>query len=307
MGLIEKMGFSKGHYFSVIVPTFNRFKLLKETIESLKSTSENNEIIVVDDGSTDGTIEFIKQAQPEVLLIEQANQGPGAARNRGIEAASGEFIAFLDSDDLWFPWTLPTYREVIEKSGAGLVLGKPLHFKNSDDLKQINAPAESSAWNSFSDYFASCDEWRWWGASSFVVRRDLLDKVRFLERAINGEDADFIMKLGSGIRLAQVLNVPTFAYREHEGSIMKNFDKTLAGAWNLVQSENSGRYPGGKAREGSRRVILGRHIRPVILELLRSGRKVDGWNLFRETLPWHIQQQRWKFVIATLLLKFKTL
>ena len=135
----------------------------------------------------------------------------------------------------------------------------------------------------------------------------MLNGVRFVEESINGEDADFIMKLGSGIRLAQVLDVPTFAYREHEGSIMKNFDKTLAGTWNLVQSENSGRYPGGKAQEGSRRVILGRHIRPVILELLRSGRKVDGWNLFCETLPWHIQQQRWKFLIATLLLRINPL
>jgi len=301
------MAFSQGHYFSVIVPTFNRFKLLKETIESLKSTGENNEIIVVDDGSTDGTVEFIKKVLPGVLLIEQANQGPGAARNRGIEAASGEVIAFLDSDDLWFPWTLPTYREVIEKSGAGLVFGKPHHFENSDDLKKIDPPVRSSTWNSFDDYFASGDEWRWWGASSFVVRKDMLNGVRFVEESINGEDADFIMKLGSGIRLAQVLDVPTFAYREHEGSIMKNFDKTLAGTWNLVQSENSGRYPGGKAQEGSRRVILGRHIRPVILELLRSGRKVDGWNLFCETLPWHIQQQRWKFLIATLLLRINPL
>jgi glycosyltransferase involved in cell wall biosynthesis len=132
--------FSNIHFFSVIVPTFNRLELLKQTIKSLSSTGQNVcELIVVDDGSTDGTIEFIKKAQPGVLLIEQPNQGPGAARNRGIEAATGEYIAFLDSDDLWFPWTLPTYREVIEKSGAGLVFGKPHHFNNSDDLKKIDS------------------------------------------------------------------------------------------------------------------------------------------------------------------------
>lgn len=292
----------------MIVPTFNRLELLKETIKSLSSQGKNVfEIIVVDDGSTDGTIEFIKKAQPGVLLIEQPNQGPGAARNRGIEAATGEYIAFLDSDDLWFPWTCQAYRKVIEESDAGLIFGKPHLFRNSDDLEKINFRAESLAWNSFNDYFASGDEWRWWGASSFIVRRDLLEGVRFVEQPINGEDADFVMKLGSGIRLAQVIDVPTFAYREHDGSVMKNLNKTLAGAWNLARSENAGRYPGGKSQEKSRRIILGRHIRPVILELLRAGRKVEGWDLFRETLPWHIQQQRWKFVFATLLLKIKPL
>ena len=292
----------------MIVPTFNRLELLKQTIKSLSSKGQNVfEIIVVDDGSTDGTIEFIKKAQPGVLLIEQPNQGPGAARNRGIEAARGEYIAFLDSDDLWFPWTSKIYKQVIECSGAGLIFGKPHHFRDSDDLEKINFRADSADWNSFPDYFAAGDEWRWWGASSFVVRRDLLNGVRFVEQPINGEDADFVMKLGSGIRLAQVIDVPTFAYREHDGSVMKNLEKTLAGAWNLARSENAGRYPGGKSQEKARRIILGRHIRPVILELLRAGRKVEGWDLFHETLPWHIQQQRWRFVLAALLLKYKPL
>lgn len=295
-------------FFSVIIPAYNRLPYLMEALDSVWGQEFTDyEVIVVDDGSTDGTIEFIKKAQPGVLLIEQPNQGPGVARNRGFEAARGEYIAFLDSDDLWFPWTCQTYRKVIEKSGAGLVFGKPHHFRNSDDLEKINFRPDGLAWNLFYDYFASGDEWRWWGASSFVVRRNLLEGVRFVEQPINGEDADFIMKLGSGIRLAQVIDVPTFAYREHDGSVMKNLEKTLAGAWNLARSENAGRYPGGKSQEKARRIILGRHIRPVILELLRAGRKVEGWDLFHETLPWHIQQQRWRFVLAAFLLKYKPL
>jgi glycosyltransferase involved in cell wall biosynthesis len=302
-------------FFSVIVPTYNRLRLLLQALESLRlQTFTEFEVIIIDDGSTDGTqpviLEMLKSRDSEHLkfkYLRQENAGPGAARNRGIEVATGKYISFLDSDDLWFTWTLPTYREVIEKSGAALVFGKPYHFKYLHDLEKIDSPLECPNWNLFTDYFASGDEWRWWGASSFVVRRDLLEKVRFVEQPINGEDADFIMKLGSGIRLAQVRDVPTFAYREHDGSVMKNLEKTLAGAWNLARSENAGRYPGVKSQEKARRIILGRHIRPVILELLRAGRKVEGWDLFRETLPWHIQQQRWRFVLAALLLKYKPL
>lgn len=294
--------------FSLIIPTFNRLEFLKKTLYSLRLSEEDVvEVIVVDDGSQDGTVEFLKERGLGIVFIHQTNQGPGAARNRGIEVATGEYIAFLDSDDLWFPWTCQTYRKVIKESDAGLIFGKPHHFRDADDLEKINFRADSAAWNSFPDYFSAGDEWRWWGASSFVVRRDLLESVRFVEQPINGEDADFVMKLGSGIRLAQVIDVPTFGYREHDGSVMKNLDKTLAGAWNLARSENEGRYPGGKSQEKARRVILGRHIRPVILDLLRAGRKVEGWHLFRETLPWHIQQQRWRFLVATLLLKIKPL
>ena len=111
---------------------------LEEALASIEAQAYPNlEVVFSDDGSTDGTVEFIKKAQPGVLLIEQPNQGPGAARNRGIEAATGEYIAFLDSDDLWFPWTCQSYQKVIEMSGAGLIFGKPHHFRNSDDLENI--------------------------------------------------------------------------------------------------------------------------------------------------------------------------
>lgn len=92
---------------SVVIPTLNRGKMLAEALESvlLQSVFRNNavcwEIIVVDDGSTDDTKTILKTCFPEITCIYQENQGVSAARNTGIRKAKGDFIAFLDSDDLW--------------------------------------------------------------------------------------------------------------------------------------------------------------------------------------------------------------
>ena len=86
---------------SIVIPTFNRRHYVTEAIDSaLNQTHARCQVIVVDDGSRDGTADFLRQQYGErIVLVEQANQGPGIARNSGIKAASGEFIQFLDADD----------------------------------------------------------------------------------------------------------------------------------------------------------------------------------------------------------------
>ena len=87
---------------SVVIPSFNRRHTLARALDSvLAQTSPVDEIIVVDDGSSDGSERLIAADYPAVKLIRQPNQGVSAARNRGIEAAAGDWIALLDSDDSW--------------------------------------------------------------------------------------------------------------------------------------------------------------------------------------------------------------
>src|SRR4051794_36269759 len=91
---------------SVVIPAFNRAFILPEALDSvLAQTFKDFELIVVDDGSTDDTEEVLRPyvERRGVRFLPQANQGPAAARNRGIEAARGKYVAFLDSDDLWLP------------------------------------------------------------------------------------------------------------------------------------------------------------------------------------------------------------
>ena len=87
---------------SVIIPTYNRHALLERAVLSvLKQTRPADEIIIIDDGSTDGTAELIPKKFPQILYSWQENKGVSTARNAGIESASSEWIAFLDSDDTW--------------------------------------------------------------------------------------------------------------------------------------------------------------------------------------------------------------
>lgn len=88
---------------SVVIPTYNREKTIKRCIKSvLKQTHPVNEIIVVDDGSSDQTLQILQtEYGKQVTIIKQSHKGAQAARNAGIIAARGEYIAFLDSDDEW--------------------------------------------------------------------------------------------------------------------------------------------------------------------------------------------------------------
>jgi glycosyltransferase involved in cell wall biosynthesis len=103
---------------SVIVPTYNRASAVQRTVDSvLDQTYEDFEVIVVDDASTDDTVEVVESYDdPRVTLVShETNQGGSAARNTGIEAASGTYIAFLDSDDEWLPRKLERQVETLER------------------------------------------------------------------------------------------------------------------------------------------------------------------------------------------------
>ncbi len=100
---------------SVIIPTYNRASELPEAVESvLAQTHSPMEVIVVDDGSTDETPRVCERLPSEVRIIVQENAGVSAARNRGVDAARGEFVAFLDSDDRWVPEKLAIQGAVFE-------------------------------------------------------------------------------------------------------------------------------------------------------------------------------------------------
>ena len=95
---------AEGPLISCIVPVYNGELYLREALDSIFSQGyEPLEVIVVDDGSTDGTAKVVDRYDGRIRYVRQSNAGPVAARNRGLEEAKGDFIAFLDADDLWHP------------------------------------------------------------------------------------------------------------------------------------------------------------------------------------------------------------
>lgn len=109
---------------SVVIPAYNRAKLLPLTLRSLlRQTAPADEIIVVDDGSTDGTAEVVDSFGGTVRVIRQANGGPAAARNTGFRASRGEFIHFFDSDDVALPNKHEVQLRALETSGADIAYG----------------------------------------------------------------------------------------------------------------------------------------------------------------------------------------
>jgi len=88
---------------SIVIPIYNEEENIKPLIEEIFSVNPNYEIICIDDGSTDNTLDILSLYKNDIIAVNQDNKGVSGARNRGIALSSGKFIAFLDSDDFWMP------------------------------------------------------------------------------------------------------------------------------------------------------------------------------------------------------------
>ena len=140
--------------FSLIIPTYNRAALLKRTLQTVfAQTFQAFETIVVDDGSADDTLALLKGYGPKLTVLQQANRGPGSARNLGLEHAQGEYVVFLDSDDLLLPWSLAVYDEVVRAHGSAIIMSNPAKFKDEEAfLASGREPLSADTWP---DYLAA--------------------------------------------------------------------------------------------------------------------------------------------------------
>lgn len=283
--------------FSVIIPTYNRAGLLARTLGSVfRQRLTNYEVVVVDDGSTDRTGEVLASFADRVRACRQPNRGPGASRNAGAERARGEYLAFLDSDDLWFPWSLETFQTLIDRyQQPALLCGNFLQFETDAELDGIQE--EPARGDYFVDYLASWQRHRVTGAGMVVVRRDVfLGAGGFTAASCNLEDHDLALRLGVAPGFVQVSNL-TLGWRRHPGGITNEMGKSLAGGWRLIRTEQSGGYPGGYARARARLEIITQHIRSVSLEFVKAGMFADAWALYRSTLRWQVALGRLKYLM----------
>lgn len=286
--------------FSVIIPVYNRATYLDATLQSVwKQTFVDYEVIVVDDGSTDEDTEnFLSKLHDRVRVIRQTNAGPGVARNKGAADARGSYLAFLDSDDLWFPWTLKTVAELIAKyNQPSLISASLLAFKDEAELENVS-PQQTTA-EFFNDYLSASDRDCFVGAGMTFVRRDkFLDVGGFSAGHMNLEDHDLILRLGTAAGFVRILKPATLGWRRHTAGITDQSRRSFEGCRYLIQSEQEGRYPGGKSRTIERRKIITRHIRPWALTFKRTGEWQPAWSLYKATFVWNLSLHRWRFLMG---------
>jgi len=183
---------------SVIIPNFNRAGLIGGTIENLLAQSQTpHEIIVVDDGSTDDSLEVIRSFGSAVILIQQSNAGPGAARNAGLKTATGSYIQFQDSDDLFSLNKLEEQARVLDATGADLVLAPWAHVMIREDKVRFESCVLQQAAPPDSIPFYS---WllRGWATifQSLMFRRSFLEGLGGYRTDLRyGEDMEYFFRI----------------------------------------------------------------------------------------------------------------
>ena len=109
---------------------------------------------MADDGSTDDTERVLSGFGGRARFLRQANQGPGAARNLGLSEARGEFVVFLDSDDVWFPWALRNFHQIAQRaSKPGFIIGTVVNFSERADLSSVKDAKITAV--EYEDYLAA--------------------------------------------------------------------------------------------------------------------------------------------------------
>lgn len=280
--------------FSVVIPTYNRLEFLKQALKSVWAQSHSDyEIIVVDDGSTDGTKDYLALLDGRVRVLCQSNKGPAAARNLGVKHAIGNYIAFLDSDDIWLPWTLATFRKLIlSHQQPSLLYAAVLEFDgNVPDIKQEKITAEY-----FDDYFESANNPGDVRCGGLVVQTKIFDS--FDESMLVAEDHDFCLRLGMSCGFVRVRSPVTLAYRRHIANISMSPQAWCPAAEALLIRESQGHYPGGMTRKKERWSLLSRAIRPMAFGCLRAGLKSEAWRLYRQSFWMNTQLGRIRFLVG---------
>jgi glycosyltransferase involved in cell wall biosynthesis len=265
---------------SVIIPAYNSLKWVKRAVNSvIRQTYRNVEVIVVDDGSTDGTFEYVKTNIPEITLLQQPNKGVAAARNLGVRHSKGEFVAFLDADDLWAPEKLKLQMVIFEKyPSCGLCATDAVSFSFTEKEPELDSDYAFQVINNsvlidvdiktlFRENIIN--------TSSAVVRRDVFDKAgHFDENLRRTEDYDLWLRICDNWKI-YYMDIPLIGYQITSGSLSTN---TLGRGTTMLQVFEKWlkKYPQlVKPR-------IAKYSLSVTRKLLRSGRVEEARDVFNK-------------------------
>lgn len=210
---------------SVIIPVYNAEKYLSEAIESVIDQSYDDwEIIAVNDGSTDSSPDILKNYEnrypSKIRVLHQPNSGLSAARNAAIAAANGEYIAFLDADDLWLPEKTDEQVYLLDNnSDIGLVYSDIFELKNGKLKKRRNIIGGRMFRG---DIFDSLFYQNFIPVLSVMVRKSVLDKCGLFDPVYHGtQDYDLWMRIADKYQI-DFIDWQLATYRIHEQNMSAN-------------------------------------------------------------------------------------
>lgn len=201
-----------GPLISVIIPVFNGERFLCEAVQSVLAQKYSDiEIIIVDDGSTDGTATVARGLPETVRYLHQTNQGPAAARNRGIEYAQGSLIAFADADDLWPAGKLEVQLPpLIRDPAVEIVMGRIQQVRLSRTIGS-QTRAQEFAEPAFSVNLGSA-----------LMRKSVFERVGLFDETMRySEDVDWFMRARERGAEIVTIDAVTLFYRQHEQNMTR--------------------------------------------------------------------------------------
>jgi len=222
----------QGPFISVVIPTYNSEDFIAKTLETVFLQTYNNyEVIISDDGSTDNTVGvvksfFLKNPSRKKSLLINKHEGPGAARNKAIENASGDWISFLDSDDLWNDNKLErVVGYILENEDIDLVC----HSQIVKDGSKENLMNPSKYFNNKIDPFLSIYREHCLYTSALTVKKNLLYQAGLFDNILpSSQDYDLWLRLGliNKIKMGFIED-PLSTHINREGNISSNVERRL--------------------------------------------------------------------------------
>lgn len=183
---------------SVVIPAYNRAATINRAIQSvLAQTFDDYELIVVDDGSSDKTRQVVQGIKDDrvKMIVHEHNMGSAAARNTGMRAASGKYVAWLDSDDEWLPLKLEGQLDILRKVSNVVKACYTAYERVEKDLTVVYIPRA----NEVRSLYLTCDLGP---GTTLMFERAVLDKIGFLDETLHRyEDAEWLLRYSSYYRL----------------------------------------------------------------------------------------------------------
>jgi GT2 family glycosyltransferase len=204
---------------TILIPTFNRRTLLKRALNSVyKQTYTEFEVIVVDDGSTDGTEKMIRDLFPMVKYLSQSNSGVSSARNKGIASAKGKWLAFLDSDDEWLPQKLSKQMSLLKsKPDYKICHTEEQWVRNGVKVNQMKKHKKTGGW-----IFLQCLPLCAMSPSSIIIHHSIFSELGNFDTSLPAcEDYDMWLRITAKHPVLFIEEPQIIKYGGHEDQLSK--------------------------------------------------------------------------------------